>query len=827
MNIESQIHINSFVPREYQRPVCDAISTEGGKYNKILLVNPRRCLSGDTHITMADGSFKYLRDIAVGDRIIAWDGSGFVEDVVKDFWSTGLKKTNKVVSPGYVPLISSDNHQFAYVHSGYKKVKWRSLVDLPQRARLLQYGGIARGATHNKELAEFWGFLLADGYVVGYQQPKFTNTNRDILKRVEYLALLLFDVEVIWRAKGNGFDLGLSNKTKGGGTFANPVKELFRSEGIDIPKSERRLPRSLWDFDEESLGSFFSALIAADGNIYVHSTGFTSSTTGNIVPPVVEVTLNCGSSDLYAWDIYWLLRKIGIVSQLPYKEKGSNWKIKVAKGRSVVKLLSYGPIYGKELAQQKAIAQAQRVVKATKKFLGCFRASYKTTHSDPEELFDIETEKHHNFIANGYVVHNSGKDYLMWALFCRAAIKKPGLYMYCLPTFAQARSVIWEGKTNTGGGFLDYIPKQLITKIRNDTMTITLSNGSIIRLVGSDSYDTSIVGSNPIFIVFSEYALCDENAYKLAALPIIRGNGGTVALISTPRGKNHLYELYQIARNNPEEWFTQLLTIEDTGHISAHEVKKEIASGEISEDLALQEYYCSFDRGQEGSYYAKYIDKMRIKGQIGHVPWEPYAKVHTAWDLGIKDPTVIIFFQIAGEIIRIIDYYEATDKPMSHFAQVIEDRKEQGWLFGKHFPPHDVMQRELSSGLTRRELYKQAGITFTEPVEIGIEDGIELVRRTLSKVWIDENNCKRLLKSLENYREEYDVKRKVYKGRPLHDWSSHASDGMRYLCAALPKAKDGLTPEALDKRYREAMYGDQANMPSVFRDDLPNHPRAW
>ena len=38
----------------------------------------------------------------------------------------------------------------------------------------------------------------------------------------------------------------------------------------------------------------------------------------------------------------------------------------------------------------------------------------------------------------------AGKDVLMWNLMIRAAIKEVGNYAYCLPTFSQARSVIWD-----------------------------------------------------------------------------------------------------------------------------------------------------------------------------------------------------------------------------------------------------------------------------------------------------------------------------------------------------------------------------------------------
>jgi hypothetical protein len=211
---------------------------------------------------------------------------------------------------------------------------------------------------------------------------------------------------------------------------------------------------------------------------------------------------------------------------------------------------------------------------------------------------------------------------------------------------------------------------------------------------------------------------------------------------------------------------------------------------------------------------------MKLKGQIGSVPWEPYHKVHTAWDLGIKDSTVIIFFQVIGEIVRIIDYYEASDKGMEHFANILANKQ---YVYGYHFPPHDIMVRELSRGLSRREMYAQLGVKFTEPVVIGVEDGIETVRRTFSKIWIDNKNCAKLIKALENYREEFDIKRKVYKGRPLHDWASHAADAMRYMCAALPKTKDGLSAQRLEKIYQEAMGGDQSSLPNVFRTDLPEY----
>ena len=106
----------------------------------------------------------------------------------------------------------------------------------------------------------------------------------------------------------------------------------------------------------------------------------------------------------------------------------------------------------------------------------------------------------------------------------------------------------------------------------------------------------------------------------------------------------------------------------------------------MSEDLIMQEYYTSFDMGVEGSYYSKYIDKARIKGQIGMVPWEPAFQVHTAWDLGVADSTCIIFFQTVGQTVRIIDCYENNKVGLEHYVSIIKNKE---YNYGKHIAPPD------------------------------------------------------------------------------------------------------------------------------------------
>lgn len=409
----------------------------------------------------------------------------------------------------------------------------------------------------------------------------------------------------------------------------------------------------------------------------------------------------------------------------------------------------------------------------------------------------------------------AGKDICAWNIALRQCIIKTCVVYYVLPTYSQARKVIFDSITNNSLRFTDFIPYELVDSTNSQEMKIRFKNGSLLQLIGGDSYDQSLVGTNPKGIVFSEYALMDPRAYQFAR-PILAANDGWAIFVSTPRGKNHLWEMYNIASNSPD-WYCEKLSITETNHIPLAALEQE--RKELSEDLIQQEYFCSFEMGVEGAYYTKYIDRMRLKNQIGMVPWEVGFNVHTAWDIGVRDSTSIIFFQIVGQTIRVIDCYEKNKEGLEHYIHVI---KSKPYTYGKHIAPHDIGVMEFGSGITRIEKARHLGLNFTLANDVGIMDGIEAVRSSFSKMWIDETNCRSLIRSLENYRQEYDAKKKVYKSTPLHDFSSHFADAMRYLCVSLPKTADSLTAEDLDKRWQKMQEGTDT-MPRFFRSDIPNH----
>lgn len=395
----------------------------------------------------------------------------------------------------------------------------------------------------------------------------------------------------------------------------------------------------------------------------------------------------------------------------------------------------------------------------------------------------------------------SGKDLLAWNLMIRRAIAKVGVYYYVLPTAKLAKAIIWDNITIEGKRMLDYIPREIIKASNATEMKVTLWNNSIIKLVGSTDYDKTLVGTNPMGMVWSEYQSQDENAY-LMCRPILMANKGWSIFIGTPRGRrNHLYRMFEIARANPKHWFSSYLTVDDTHHISKEDMQREVDEGFMTEDLIQQEYYCSWERGQAGAYYADYIDRMYLEDRITSVLPNSMYPVHTAWDIGMHDDTSIIFFQVLGQNVHIIDYYSNRGHGIEHYIRVVKDKD---YDYERHIAPHDMDVTSFSTGYTRTETAAQLGIEFDVLPRSNLQDGINMVRNVLPRTFIDEDKCKPLIKALENYRREWNEKHQVYKPYPLHDKYSHAADAMRYLALGMPRSHDALSRKEIDESYRRA-----------------------
>lgn len=353
----------------------------------------------------------------------------------------------------------------------------------------------------------------------------------------------------------------------------------------------------------------------------------------------------------------------------------------------------------------------------------------------------------------------------------RASIIGPsdGRYGYLAPTYVQAKDIAW--------GYLKHYTAPLLAHggSKNEAeLSVTLPNGAIIRLYGAESYDR-MRGLYFNGVALDEAQDIPPVALTQVILPALADRSGWLDAAGTPKGRaGLLYQLRQMALADPDEWFYQELRASQTGILPEIELARLRAMMPANE--YDQEMECSFDAAITGAYYAREL--AAAADRITSVPWEPALPVNTAWDLGMADATSIVFWQqTRGGEIRVIDYYEASGNGLDHYVKTLRDKP---YTYGKHYAPHDIQVRELGTGKSRLEVAMSLGVRFDLAPSLSVEDGIGAVRMMLPKCWFDAVKTAPLIEALRMYQEKIDIKRGIRLG-PLHDWTSHAADCVRYM----------------------------------------------
>jgi phage terminase large subunit len=394
-----------------------------------------------------------------------------------------------------------------------------------------------------------------------------------------------------------------------------------------------------------------------------------------------------------------------------------------------------------------------------------------------------------------------GKDDVALHFTACAAHERVGVYWHLLPQHNQARKAIWDAvDPHTGRRRIDNaFPIELRETTREQDMMIRFKCGSTWQVIGSDNYD-ALVGTPPIGVVFSEWALSNPQAWSLIR-PILAENGGWSMFITTPRGRNHAHRMHEMALES-EDWFAERLVATETGVFSPETLANELVEmkaerGEEDGDAIFQqEYMTSFSAGLPGAYYAKIIDKLERDGQICWVPYNPQKQVHTAWDLGRNDATAVWFVQANGGGWDVIDYHANTSVGIDHYAKEL---KERPYIYGEHLLPHDAENELLVSTTgsiadTLQSMLGNSGKVRVVPRTKSVANDINEVRQILPMCRFDKGKTEKGVDALRSYRRVWDEKLKAYRDTPLHDWASDPADAFRTFAVGKPQDRAAAKP---------------------------------
>ncbi len=359
---------------------------------------------------------------------------------------------------------------------------------------------------------------------------------------------------------------------------------------------------------------------------------------------------------------------------------------------------------------------------------------------------------------------------------------------YMAPFLGQAKTVAWD--------YLKFFTSTIAgTRFSETELKCHLPTGGTIRLFGTDNAN-ALRGMYLNDVVLDEPADMPREVWTRIIRPMLADKKGRALFCGTPQGVDNLfYDVWEEAGKEQEGqalWSRFCFKASQTGYIDHGELQA--ARQSMNREDYLQEFECSFAAAIRGAYFAESIEKLEAQGRITSVPYTPELPVHTAWDLGMDDATGIWFFQVerSGQW-RILEYVEDSGQGLRHYVQLLQAKP---YVYGMHMAPHDIKVRELGTGLSRLEMARQLGIRFNICPSLPLADGINALRTGLARMWFDAKGCEQGLRALRQYRRQWRPRQEVYSSAPLHNWTSHATDALRYAVLGFRPQDDSVGKKA-------------------------------
>lgn len=350
-------------------------------------------------------------------------------------------------------------------------------------------------------------------------------------------------------------------------------------------------------------------------------------------------------------------------------------------------------------------------------------------------------------------------------------------FAFVASTQTAARRIVWNTYIKTPE-FFGRIPNvQFSEKYLTCTFPLPNRGNCTVMLLGAEGLE-DIRGNYFDNVVVDEAVLLKRGILDTVIFPALEDRAGSIGIIGTPKGKaNELYRYWKLAGENPDEWYRVKLTAKDTGIFSEQQLKK--IKRNIGDEAFEQEFMCSFDVVPSSKIYEKQLSE--IENQINNnVTYDASHPVHVAMDLGMSDATTILWFQVIGNRINVLESFSDQGQGLEYYVKEINSRR---YSLGRVYVPHDINVRELGSDTTRLEFLENFGLRdiFVVPKTKSVVEDIHVCRTAITRCHFHEDDNHDLLDALNAYKRKYDDKLRKFGDAPLHDWSSHYADGFRTM----------------------------------------------
>lgn len=394
----------------------------------------------------------------------------------------------------------------------------------------------------------------------------------------------------------------------------------------------------------------------------------------------------------------------------------------------------------------------------------------------------------------------AGKSVLarMWVL--KLATEQEGLYWVVSPTYKQSKMIHWRE-------LIKEVPSEWIDKKNEVELSITLKNGSVIELKGSENPD-NLRGVKLRGLVIDEIASIRNWDWLWSEVlrPTLSDYEASAVFISTPKGFNHFYELFKAGQGEDTSYKSWRFTSYDNPAIPKGEI--DLAKEEMADDYFYQEYMADF-RKYTGLVYKSFERDLHVITPFD-IP-ESY-KIYRSCDFGSTNPTVFLWIAVdADDNCFVVGEHYETGRTIDFHAGAVNS----------HFLSKRVIQTygdpsgaQWINEFSQRGVYitpasKDTGTSQHNWVRFGIEKVADRLQSKpghfVEKVPADHRSLPRLfifsscIKTIEEF-ETYRWKEKsVNQAQDLNEpdqpekANDHAMDALRYFCVSYSKPMDNYT----------------------------------
>lgn len=335
------------------------------------------------------------------------------------------------------------------------------------------------------------------------------------------------------------------------------------------------------------------------------------------------------------------------------------------------------------------------------------------------------------------------------------------------PTYKQCKNIWWNDLKSM------LIDRRWVRKINESELQITLVNASTITLRSSENYD-ALRGGKYDFIVLDEYADMNPVVWYQVLRPTLSDTQGDALFIGSPKGRNHMYDIWTAA-HGLEDWSAYQFTTLDGGWVTETEIDS--ARRDLDARTFEQEYLAQFVNYAGVIFYA--FDTENIQ------PWPGFANERTPLFIGMdfnNSPMSAVCATRTPDTLHIFDEIEIWGSNTNEMVEEIRNRYGYNRQITVMPDASGMRKTTNSGGVSDHIILQNAGFKLSaDATNPSVADSIASVNAQLCnkdgqrRLKIDPK-CRSLINSITKWTYKPDTR--VPDKTSGHD---HMADALRYV----------------------------------------------